>query len=219
MRPRRADCGDDDDDGPASGCAPRSERESCPPSGGDGKAELSLEQIVERYLAGPARRAREEQRSFRREPSLKAAVSRAAHARTPDGKRHSHQRRIPAGVLAECRQRLLRALAQLRRAQTFDELHALVEHAIRDIPGVGELLVYDTAARIGAKLRLRPQRVYLHAGTRDGARALGAPRSARVLEKRDLPRPLRRLAPDDLENFLCIYKRRLERLRDGSLAR
>ncbi len=80
-------------------------------------------------------------------------------------------------------------------------------------------MVYDAASRIGAKLRLKPQRIYLHAGTRDGARALGVPRSARVLEKRDLPRPLRRLAAHHLENFLCIDKRRLERLRDAGRLR
>jgi hypothetical protein len=42
--------------------------------------------------------------------------------------------------------------------------------------------MYDTALRIGAKLKLFPTKVYLHAGTRLGARALGLDDSAATLK-------------------------------------
>lgn len=173
----------------------------------------TLEELVEDYAQRCAGRLRWELRSFRREQDLEAAVSRATLATRPDGKRYPHQRRIGRAVLPECRARLLRVVPRLRQAQDFDQLHAFVEHAILDIPGVGELLVYDTALRIGAKLRLKPRRVYLHAGARDGARVLlGTPRSTRVLELRDLPGALHQLPAHEVENFLCIYKRRLAHL-------
>lgn len=60
----------------------------------------------------------------------------------------------------------------IARAESSEALHALVARQLREVAGIGELYVYDTAFRIGAYLRLPPTRVYLHAGTRDGARAL-----------------------------------------------
>jgi hypothetical protein len=63
---------------------------------------------------------------------------------------------------------------QLKRAETktFDDFFTLLEQLLAPIKGLGELYVYDTALRIGAKIGLLPRRVYLHAGTRVGARHL-----------------------------------------------
>ena len=67
-------------------------------------------------------------------------------------------------------------------------------------------MVYDTVLRIGAKLDLFPDRVYLHCGTREGARALGLKWRDPWLKVDELPRELRRLKPHEIEDFLCIYK-------------
>ena len=40
------------------------------------------------------------------------------------------------------------------------------------VKGFGELSIYDTAVRIGAHLRIEPDKVYLHAGAREGIKAL-----------------------------------------------
>ena len=58
----------------------------------------------------------------------------------------------------------------------------LIRAAVEPIPGIGELYVYDTSFRIGAKLNLFPTKVYLHAGTRRGVRALGLDHSADTLK-------------------------------------
>lgn len=47
--------------------------------------------------------------------------------------------------------------------------------AFQDLPGVGPLAVYDVSDRIGSYLGIRPEKVYLHCGVRQGARALGLP--------------------------------------------
>jgi hypothetical protein len=75
------------------------------------------------------------------------------------------------------------------------------------VRGLGELYCYDTALRIGAKLELLPQMVFLHRGTRDGARALGHTdyRSANI-DPHTLPRELHQLHPYEIEDFLCIFK-------------
>jgi hypothetical protein len=57
--------------------------------------------------------------------------------------------------------------------QTVRELHALIKRTIHSIGGLRELYTYDMALRIGAFLGLAPEFVYLHRGTRAGARALG----------------------------------------------
>jgi predicted kinase len=81
------------------------------------------------------------------------------------------------------------------------------EHGPFDI--IGELYVYDTALRIGAKLNLFPARVYLHAGTRQGARALGLDARADALDMADLPREFHVLKPYEVEDVLCIFKSEL----------
>lgn len=89
---------------------------------------------------------------------------------------------------------------------SFDELHDLVEGATDDIRMIGPLTVYDVATRIGAYLDQQPKRIYLHAGTRGGARALGLDGNRRTLERSELPREFRRLTPAECEDVLCIYK-------------
>jgi hypothetical protein len=63
------------------------------------------------------------------------------------------------------------------------------------------------ALRIGARFGLEPKRVYVHAGTRDGALGLDADR--RTIEMAELPAPIRRLTAREAEDLLCIYKSRL----------
>jgi hypothetical protein len=78
------------------------------------------------------------------------------------------------------------------------------------IPGIGELTVYDTALRIGAHFGLEPERVYVHAGTREGARALGFENRRTTIDMNELPEPLQRLSAREAEDMLCIYKHSLD---------
>ena len=82
---------------------------------------------------------------------------------------------------------LLKQAGAMERARDFAELFALIDAAMEPIPGLGELYVYDTSLRIGSRLNLLPKKVYLHAGTRRGARALGLNARAATLDVSDLP--------------------------------
>jgi hypothetical protein len=73
-------------------------------------------------------------------------------------------------------------------------------------PASGSLTVYDTTLRIGARLALEPSKVYLHAGTLAGAKALGLDWRGGTIEMSQLPAELRTLAPREAEDVLCIYK-------------
>jgi len=170
--------------------------------------EQRLNRLVDHYVrtfgdAHDADRAR-----YRDMPDLETAIRSAALARTADGKREPHQRRIPVEVLSELEKSLQGLRTQLKSAKTFEDVFDLVQS--QRIDGVGPLTIYDTAVRIGAHLGLAPERVHLHAGVAVGARALGLDTSSDTLAMSDVPAPLRRLSADDLENFLCIYKESLD---------
>jgi hypothetical protein len=174
-----------------------------------------LELIVSDYIANKRSRAEAERRWFIIQPTLRDAISTAARAKKPSGKRFSHQRRIPESVLRMSEEALLNSLPALQSAKTFEELHRAILNKIDDIHGIGELTVYDTAVRIGAKLNLAPAVVFLHAGTRIGAKALGLDVSQKFIATNVFPPAFGLLSPAEIEDVLCIYKECLSRKPNG----
>ena len=166
-----------------------------------------LEAIVRAYIAQCRAHSTDELGSFKAEPTVASAIERAGRAETPEGRRYHHQRRLPSALLRFAMKQL--QAARLEQTADFDELHQRVNQAIGSLHGIGELTVYDTALRIGARLGFLPERVYLHSGTRVGARALGLDWRATVLDVSDLPRELRDLRPHEIEDCLCIFKDKL----------
>lgn len=146
-------------------------------------------------------------------PTLDDAIKKAAYAELPNGKRHPHQYRLKRANLKKVHYRLRNC--NLAACETFHELFETVEDAIGGISGIGELMIYDTTHRLGAHLGLQPERVYLHAGVRVGAVALGFEKSRKWLETTELPRPFRRLTAQQLEDCFCIYKYELQAIRDS----
>jgi hypothetical protein len=168
-----------------------------------------MKAIIADYIAKHRENAEKELRYFKLQRNLEDAVSLAALAKRPNGKRFSHQRRIPESVLRKVEKRLLAAVPTIRRAKSFDELHQIIEKEILSIFGVGELMVYDTTLRIGSKLGLEPKEVFLHSGTRIGARKLGLSGRQRSVTVTEFPVSLRRLPAREIEDVLCIYKHKL----------
>ena len=146
---------------------------------------------------------------FREMPSLELAIRHAGLAIDRSDKRFSHQCRIPKAVLRRAKTSLEAATPQIARVESFHALHQLIAKCLASIRGIGELYIYDTALRLGAFLRLTPEYVYLHAGTRAGARALGLDLSDGFLRVPLLPKPIQTLLPHEIEDFLCIYKAQL----------
>ena len=102
----------------------------------------------------------------------------------------------------------------MAKVANFDALIRLVDEKIGGIAGIGALTVYDIAHRIGAYLRKEPTRVYLHAGTRVGALALGI--EDNVFDPKILPKAFSRLSAAEVEDCLCIYKDDLRGVPSGS---
>lgn len=127
-----------------------------------------------------------------------------------NGKKHPHQRRIPTAVLKSTLRELSRTSGVLRREKEFERLLTQIEKVAAR--GFGKLACYDAAIRIGAWLGCMPKRVYLHAGTRAGARALELDHRQRSLDRSEIPAALRALRPYEIEDFLCVYHHHLAQL-------
>jgi hypothetical protein len=80
----------------------------------------TLKSIVADYRRFDQPHARNELRWFALQRSLESAIEHAAVARRPDGKRFSHQRRIPGAALQECSRRLLRRTDEIRGCESFE---------------------------------------------------------------------------------------------------
>ena len=150
----------------------------------------------------------EEHKWFKNQTLLSNAIQNAALSINQKGKRFDHQRRLKISCLENACQILLRLENRIKRCRTFDELINLIKDTLQNVAGVGELYYYDTALRIGAKLGLSPQRIYLHSGTRQGAKMLRISKGRSWIETKDVPKELQSLTPDEIEDILCIYKSR-----------
>lgn len=162
------------------------------------------DKIVGHYIQEFQPQARAERHFFQEKRPTAEAIRLAALSETPNGKRQPHQRRLKRRVLEDAESALQCVATQLERAENFDKIHSIVHNEIREIPGMGELGVYDIAHRIGMHFRREPTKVYLHAGTRIGARRLGV--RGDVVEPADLPRAFSTLEASEIEDCLCIFK-------------
>lgn len=155
---------------------------------------------------------------------LEAAVKSAALAEDLVGKsyrkewngkvkRHGHQRRIKQTGLQKALKTLKSKIGELRVCKSFDAIFECVSSNCSEIEGLGPLYIYDTALRIGAFSKQLPKRVHLQAGALAGARVLGLDVKNSPLLVSEFPRPMQRLAPYEIEDFLCIYKGELRKVK------
>jgi len=120
---------------------------------------------------------------------------------------------FPARYYRSSPRGLTRRQEAVRACKSFPELIDISEKVAGRIWKNSEVTVYDTACRVGAYLGIEPKLVYLHAGVRKGAKALGFKGSLPFISPSKLPKEFRKLKPDEIENCLCIYRDALKRLR------
>ena len=195
---------------PRGGCPPRRRRSGCPPR--DAASVESYAAIVRDFIVNHRKAAADDLAFYSRSPLDVAVLS-----RMEGDLRHSHQRRIPQAALEMARDRLRENMPLPTHVRDFGSLLSFVDSAIRPIRKIGELAVYDTAHRIGAKNGIVPDRIYLHAGTRLGAAALGLRGKSIAVD--ELPPAFHRLTAAECEDCLCIYREDLRRIADRQPAR
>jgi len=138
------------------------------------------------------------------------AIRVAVNSKFKDGKTHTHQYRIYNYVYDEFIQNLLLVIKEIKNTKNFDELINVID--TNKPSGAGELFCYDVAIRIGYYIKLLPEKIYIHAGTRKGLiKLFGRKIHEKKILKNDLPEPFKscELKPDQLEDFFCIYKDKL----------
>jgi hypothetical protein len=143
----------------------------------------------------------------RKQKTLEEAIRIAVKSRDENGKKHPHQWRIYNYVYGNFIQNLLNVKEKIKGAKDFDELYNITNS--NRPTGAGELFCYDTALRMGHFLNKLPKKIYIHAGTRIGLKALlGREIYEKTMYKKDLPEPFCscELTSDQLEDFFCIYK-------------
>lgn len=138
--------------------------------------------------------------------TLDDAIRAASHGLDHRGRRHPHQRRLKKPALERACADLLARSSVIAAARTFESLYDITAQVAGSIQGLGQLYAYDTALRVGAWLGVYPAAVYLHAGTRLGARAIGVDPSRETVPVTGLPEPFHVLKPHEAEDALCIYK-------------
>lgn len=171
---------------------------------------------------------------YRSLPNLKSAIINGCSAKFKilyDGQeyelKHPHQeefkdengnlRGVNNSVLSSMAANLTFKEQKLRGAKSFDEVYEIVKEC--KVAGFGELSIYDAAVRISAYLGFKPTQVFLHAGTRTGAKyleekgLLGESLSQKdTLPVSDFPQPTQKLDALQLENFLCSFKDEIKKI-------
>lgn len=128
-------------------------------------------------------------------------------------KRHAHQRRIKPAALYEALKTLSFKIEELKGCKSFDQIFKCVSSYCSEIKGLGPLYIYDTSLRIGAFSKKLPKQVHLQAGALIGARALGLDLKNLEIPVSAFPKSMQQLAAHEIEDFLCIYKDDLKKIK------
>lgn len=137
--------------------------------------------------------------------SFPEAVRRAVYSRNAEGKMYPHQTRIPLAVMDEYIGSILSRMNKIRTAPDFESLYSALSRA--RVKGIGPVTEYDVAYRLSMYLDVPPDKVYIHAGVKEGAQELGLDVSGkRALDHKELPEALQRLPAYEVEDFLCTYR-------------
>jgi hypothetical protein len=139
--------------------------------------------------------------------NIEDVIITAVRSRDKDGKKHPHQKRLQNDYLENYVQKLLKIKNKIAQIESFNSLYMLLEG--NKVHGVGEMLFYDVSVRIGEYLKMYPETIYVHAGTRTGLKnLLEREIHEKQIKKEILPEPFRSsdLTPGQLEDFFCRYK-------------
>lgn len=129
---------------------------------------------------------------------------------------HDHQRHVGKKILKKFADLLKQEEQEIKTVKNFEKLLSIVKSV--KCHRVGELAKYDIAERIGFFLGIFPDKIYLHAGAKEGAKNLLGKLQyrKRSLSLEELPKELQdymlkmELKFYDLEGLFCIYKKDLK---------
>ncbi len=166
---------------------------------------MDIKSIISHYRKKHLLSALAELGYYRTLPDLYICCHKAALAINHKGKRYKHQARISKTTLSNARSILLNNAKLIEEVKNFDELIALIDNLLKSVKGIGELYIYDTSIRIGSHIGYLPNKIYLHADARTGARRLGF-KNRISIEMTEFKNEFQYLEPFEVEDILCLYK-------------
>lgn len=175
-----------------------------------------IESCIIHYQKNYKERKEEEWNFYKELQTIEQVIKISTKAKNKEGKKLRHQQRIPNAILNTMAEKLISKKAFFENAVNFQEIIELIEK--ESIKGFGDLAIYDTATRIASKLNIEPEYLYLHAGTREGAKYLGLEWNSKFLLISDLPVEFQQAIEDKrikikhVEDILCIYKLKFQYL-------
>lgn len=185
---------------------------------------VSLESLVQDYRKYRGPKLARDMRGFSKMDDKQEAVRRAASGRYSDGKKkREHQYRLKNEILDKVANSI--DFEELvRHATDFKSLHEYLYVKLR-CKGYADLAIYDAAQFIYAALSEHPviDIVYLHRGAAQGFDSLQRTlidkinvyedtNGRRYAKRADFPVSLSRLPGEQIENFLCIYHKVLDKI-------
>lgn len=141
--------------------------------------------------------------------------------------RHNHQevfigkdgnkRGISYEISKQVRDNLIKRINDIFHVRTFDQIFDIVSEC--KVKGFGELSIYDTAMRIASNMNIEPDKVYLHAGARQGMEILESKgyveqgsSQKKYVDLKDMPQSMQSLKAAETEHLLCSMKERIQNL-------
>src|SRR5690606_36716857 len=145
-------------------------------------------------------------RKYQNLENIDKAINNSALALDIKYQKSDHQYRIKTEALELSRKILLHNKNKISSCKDFNSLLKLIESLLKDVNGLGELYYYHTTLKLASYLNIFPEYIYLHIGTRDGAKYFGLNYKNAYIEKTDLPNESHILELYEIVDFLCIYK-------------
>jgi len=135
--------------------------------------------------------------------------------------RHNHQevfldstgnkRGVSDEISKQVRDNLIKRINDILKSINFDEIYQIVTEC--KVSGFGELSIYDTALRISSYLDIEPDKIYLHAGARQGMAILESKgyvkngcSKKKCVEMEEMPESIQTLKAKEAEHMLCSMK-------------
>jgi hypothetical protein len=167
---------------------------------------IDFPSLIDDYINNHRRCNKPIIKDFKKMKSIDEVIHYAALAIDFDGKRADHHRRRKKEQLELSKKILLHNKKKIASCKDFHTLINLIQNLLNDVNDLGDLYYYDTALEIGFYLNLFPKFIYLHSGTREGAKNLKLNYRKEYLLKDEVPLELKILKEYEIEDFLCIYK-------------
>lgn len=202
---------------PDSGGTSRPRKKSCSDSGCDHSKFKSINALMRHYERVHRPSLEGQLSCFTNQGSLERAIELACSKKLSCGTIFPHLYRISNATLQQWENELQESVKGGNVCESFHRLWKKLTFIAQGINGIGVLTVYDTALKIGAFLDSCPDEVYLHAGTRQGAKAKGLPTNRESILVSEFTEPIKSLKPFEIEDFLCIFKEELKGFRNPTL--